>query len=144
PPRVLNELRRRAVEPAALRLEPAVLVENHLRSLAGAGELVLRVVVHAERAALAADFRVLVGAELIERTLRPVPLLPAVRDIEETRDLPLLKLERGVDTASPIRIGIADDPVGDVGPRKAVSGEVDRALGRVRTAQRVDVTFDRI
>ena len=134
-------MRRRAVEPASFRLEPVGLVDQHRNVLPRAGELVLGVVVHAEGARLPADFRVFVSAELIERTLRPVPLLPAVRNVQETGELPFLVLERRPHAAGPIRVGIADHSVGDIRARESVGGEVDRSLC-ARAAQRVDVALN--
>src|ERR1043166_6995710 len=51
--------------------------------------------------AVAADLGVLVGAEVVEGALRPVPDLPAMLDVEQARDRPLPVAQRCVDAASP-------------------------------------------
>src|ERR1041385_7511604 len=51
--------------------------------------------------AVPADLGVLVGAEVVEGALRPVPDLPAMLDVEQARDRPLPVAQRCVDAASP-------------------------------------------
>src|SRR3989441_8616100 len=75
-------------------------------------------------------------------TLFRSPLLPAVRNVQETGELPFLVLERRPHAAGPLRRRVADDPVGDVGARVPVGGEVHRVLGCARAAQRVDVALN--
>src|ERR1051325_11324476 len=96
---VLDELARDRSEPRSEAREPG-LPDLHLRPRARPAHRPGQVALP-KHDAVAADLGVLVGAEVVEGALRPVPDLPAMLDVEQARDRPLPVAQRCVDAASP-------------------------------------------